>query len=175
MDTQSAARGKTTEGNTFPQLSGGCYGVVNGSLPVFAERFIEQGFSPIRFSPMSREERLKTLDFEQMSIAEMAEANLYASRLDGAVLDGTSMQLVSAVDADLSTVASMVGVDLTGANLTGARVAPDRMARAWITGAEGLDPDVTRELVRNGAVVTPPAVLDLVDEMIAALSRRTTS
>lgn len=98
--------------------------------------------------------------------AILDDVNLYGSRLPGAVLDGASMQLASAVNADLSGVESMAGVDLTGANLTGARVAPDRMPRAWLSGVEGLDSRTARELVANGGVLEPEQVFELVDRRI---------
>ena len=49
----------------------------------------------------------------------------------------------AARDAQLAGARKDRGLNLAdgiggGANLTGARVAPDRMARAWITGAETL-------------------------------------
>jgi uncharacterized protein YjbI with pentapeptide repeats len=98
--------------------------------------------------------------------ATMGDVNLFASRLSGATLDGASLQLASAVDADLSVVASMADADLTGANLSGTQLAPEKMSRAWLVGADGLDPTVIADLHRHGVILRPEEVIDQVDPRI---------
>lgn len=98
--------------------------------------------------------------------ATMDDVSLFASRLSGATLDGASLQLASAIDADLSVVTSMADADLTGANLSGTRLAPEKMSRAWLVGADGLDPAVIAGLHRHGVILRPEEVIDQVDPRI---------
>jgi len=98
--------------------------------------------------------------------AILSEANLWRSRFPQAVFDTAELTMASAVEADLSEVASMIAADLTGANLGGARLSPAAMARSWLSGAEGLDAVSVLELRRHGAVLETDEVLRLVDPRI---------
>lgn len=98
--------------------------------------------------------------------SELGQANLWASRFPGAHFDRADLTLASAVDADFSRVSGMTAADLTGVNFGGASLNAEAMQRTWLVGAEGLDSTVLRALRRNGAVIDPEEVLDLVDPRV---------
>jgi uncharacterized protein YjbI with pentapeptide repeats len=100
--------------------------------------------------------------------AHLIQANLWQSSFADSIFDQADMTIVSAVEADLSTVKSMSDVILTGANLSATRIDPDRMARAWFVNAEGLSPQDIRGLQAVGGVAEREDVLDLVDRRIIA-------
>jgi uncharacterized protein YjbI with pentapeptide repeats len=98
--------------------------------------------------------------------AHLVQANLWQSTFTDAIFDQADMTIVSAVDADLSTVRSMSDVILTGANLSKARIDVDKMARAWFVNAEGLSRQDIRGLQAMGGIAEREDVLDLVDRRI---------
>jgi uncharacterized protein YjbI with pentapeptide repeats len=98
--------------------------------------------------------------------AHLIQANLWQSSFADAIFDQADMTIVSAVEADLSSVKSMSDVILTGANLSKTRIAPERMARAWFVNAEGLSQQDIRRLQTVGGVAERKDVLELVDRRI---------
>jgi uncharacterized protein YjbI with pentapeptide repeats len=112
--------------------------------------------------------RLENLDLANFAGAELAQANLFASRFPAARFDGADFTLASAVGSDFGDVESMHDVNLTGANLTDARIEPGKLDRAWFVNTDGLEAGVADALRRRGGVARPEEVLQRVDPRIIA-------
>ena len=112
--------------------------------------------------------RLDDLTLANFAGAELAQANLFASKFPSARFDRADFTLASAVGSDFGDVESMHDVNLTGANLTGARIEPDKAERAWFVNTDGLPSGMAAALRRQGGVARPEQVLEMVDPRIVA-------
>lgn len=112
--------------------------------------------------------QLDNLTLANFAGAELAQANLFASKFPFARFDGADFTLASAVGSDFGDVESMHDVNLTGANLTGARIVPGKLERAWFVNADGLPSGTAAALRRQGGVARPEEVLEMVDPRIVA-------
>lgn len=100
--------------------------------------------------------------------AELAQANLFASKFPSARFDGADFTLASAVASDFGDVESMDDVNLTGANLSRARIEPEKLERAWFVNTDGLPSATSAALRTRGGVSRPEDVLEMVDPRIVA-------
>ena len=112
--------------------------------------------------------QLNDLTLANFAGAELAQANLFASKFPSARFDGADFTLASAVRTDFGDVESMHDVNLTGANFTGARIEPGKAERAWFVNTDGLPSGIAAALRRQGGVARPEEVLDMVDPRIVA-------
>lgn len=112
--------------------------------------------------------RLDRLELANFAGAELAQANLFASRFPAARFDGADFTLASAVGSDFAEVESMHDVNLTGANLTEAKLEPGKLRRAWFVNADGLQQGIADALRQRGGVARPEEVLQMVDPRIVA-------
>jgi uncharacterized protein YjbI with pentapeptide repeats len=112
--------------------------------------------------------QLNDLTVASFAGAELAQANLFASKFPFADFDGADFTLASAVASDFGDVESMRDVNLTGANLTNARIEPEKIERAWFVNTDGLQSGVAAALRRRGGVARPEDVLEMVDSRIIA-------
>ncbi len=112
--------------------------------------------------------QLDDLTLANFAGAELAQANLFASKFPSARFDRADFTLASAVGSDFGDVESMHDVNLTGANLTGARIEPGKAERAWFVNTDGLPSGTAAALRRQGGISRPEDVLEMVDPRIVA-------
>jgi len=112
--------------------------------------------------------QLDGLSYANFAGAELAQANLFASKFPSARFDRADFTLASAVASDFGDVESMDDVNLTGANLSRARIEPDKLQRAWFVNTDGLPSATSAALRSRGGVSRPEDVLEMVDPRIVA-------